>query len=634
MLESKLRVMAGTVHSSNYPRETTGRLQGSRAVILAFAAPLLAGVIGCHQDEKAGLDPDPTAAVVARVEIQPDSVSVPSGDSAYFQAIARGSDGNAVSAPITWSATGGTFDPAGFFHAGAAVGQFRVVAAVSGVEGAPIADTAVVVIPAPPPPPPPAPVIVRLLVTPDTAELVVRDTTRFSAETVWSDSSHRAAAPAWTATGGTVTIAGLYTAGGATGTFRVVGSVDAAPGVTVVDTTWVIVKSAPPPPPPVLQAIVVAPHSVAVVLGAAQAFTAKGTYSDGSQKTTSVTWAATGGTVTSAGIYSAGTSPGTYRVVATAVSKPLADTATVVIPASPPPPPPPPPPSGPLGVDADLYPRPLFPADNPWNQPVDTAQVDPNSSTIISAIGLTKSFHPDFGAFWNGGPFGIPYLVVAGNTAKVPVTFDSFDESDPGPYPIPPNAPIEGGASSGGDRHVLIVDRDNWKLYELFAAYPQTDGSWRAGSGAVFDLQSNALRPIYWTSADAAGLPILPGLARYDEVVAGAITHALRFTVSRTRRAFMAPARHWASSDTSSTRPPMGMRVRLKASFDVSAYPPSARVILTALQKYGMIVADNGSDWYLSGVADPRWNDNEINMLKQLKGSDFEVVLMAGVVTH
>ena len=276
----------------------------------------------------------------------------------------------------------------------------------------------------------------------------------------------------------------------------------------------------------------------------------------------------------------------------------------------------------------------LFPANNPWNQPVDTAQVDPNSDAIINLIGAAKSFHPDFGANWNGGPFGIPYFVVSGSQARVPVSFDYADESDPGPYPIPPNAPIEGGASSSGDRHVLIVDRDAWKLYELFAAYPQTDGSWQAGSGAVFDLGSNALRPAGWTSADAAGLPILPGLVRYDEVVAGSIAHALRFTVARTQRAYIPPARHWASSDANPLRPPMGMRVRLKASFNISSYPARVQVILRALKQYGMIVADNGSDWYLSGVADARWNDGEINLLKQLKGSDFEVVRMQGIVTH
>ena len=281
-----------------------------------------------------------------------------------------------------------------------------------------------------------------------------------------------------------------------------------------------------------------------------------------------------------------------------------------------------------------MIPGRLFPADNPWNQPVDTAPLDPNSDAIVALIGAGKAFHPDFGASYNGGPFGIPYIVVTGTQARVGVTFDYDDESDPGPYPVPPGAPIEGGAASSGDRHVLIVDRDAWKLYELYAAYPQADGSWHAGSGAVFDLMSNALRPAGWTSADAAGLPILPGLVRYDEVTAGVITHALRFTVNRSRRAYLAPARHWASSDTSSLRPPMGMRVRLKAGYDISGFPPSAQVVLRALKTYGMIVADNGSDWYVSGVADSRWNDGEINALKQLRGSDFEVVRMVGIVTH
>lgn len=354
---------------------------------------------------------------------------------------------------------------------------------------------------------------------------------------------------------------------------------------------------------------------------------------------------ATGGAVDGTGLYRAGP-VGDYEVRAHrgSGSAELGALARVKVrhpppppPAPPPPPPPPappppPPPSGPVGINADLSPRRLFPADNPWNQPIDTAQIDPSSDAIITNIGVSKAFHPDFGANWNGGPFGIPYIVVSGTQPPVPVTFDYSSESDPGPYPIPANAPIEGGASSSGDRHVLIVDRDAWKLYELFAAYPQANGSWHAGSGAVFDLSSNALRPAGWTSADAAGLPILAGLVRYDEVVAGEIAHALRFTVSVTRRAYIPPARHWASSNTSTLRPPMGMRVRLKSSFNIAGYSARVQVILRALKKYGMIVADNGSDWYLSGVADARWNDGELNTLKQLRGSDFEVVRMSGVV--
>lgn len=286
-----------------------------------------------------------------------------------------------------------------------------------------------------------------------------------------------------------------------------------------------------------------------------------------------------------------------------------------------------------LGPGASLEGRRPFPDDNPWNTPVDQAPVDPNSDALIAAIGLGDHLHPDFGANWNGGPFGIPYVVIDSTTPRVPVTFGYADESDPGPYPIPRGAPIEGGPRARGDRHVLVVDRDGWMLYELFDAWP-SGGGWRAGSGAVFDLGSNALRPAGWTSADAAGLPIFPGLVRYDEAVEqGVIAHALRFTASRTRRAYVAPARHFASDDPSPSLPPMGMRVRLKASVDGDAYPPSARVILTALKTYGMILADNGSDWYLSGAPDARWDDGDLNTLKQLTGADFEVVQMGPVVT-
>jgi hypothetical protein len=289
-----------------------------------------------------------------------------------------------------------------------------------------------------------------------------------------------------------------------------------------------------------------------------------------------------------------------------------------------------------LGPNASLEGRRPFPADNPWNTPVDQDPVDSNSDTLIASIGLTRGLHPDFGANYNGGPFGIPYIVVGGTTPAVSVTFDYADESDPGPYPIPADAPIEGGAASGGDRHVLVIDRDHWKLYELFAAYAIAGSpNWTAGSGAIFDLGSDTLRTAGWTSADAAGLPIFPGLVRYDEVVEqGAILHALRFTVSHTRHGYVYPARHYASSDTNPFVPPMGMRVRLKSSYDISGYPASARVILQALKTYGMIVADNGSDWFISGAPDPRWNDTELNTLKQVQGSNFEVVRMGTVVTQ
>lgn len=272
----------------------------------------------------------------------------------------------------------------------------------------------------------------------------------------------------------------------------------------------------------------------------------------------------------------------------------------------------------------------VFPADNPWNQDISTLPVAPNSLTLLTSIGLDKGLHPDFGTTYAGHPNGIPYVVIRGTQPRVPVTFAYADESDPGPYPVPPDAPIEGGPSATGDRHVLMIDRDNWKLYELYAAYPEEGGKrWRAGSGAIFDLKSNAVRPAGWTSADAAGLPIFPGLARYDEVMTRkVVTHALRFTCRRTRRAYVYPARHFASRSNDPSLPPMGMRVRLRANFDVTGFPPPAQVILTGLKKYGLILADNGSDWFISGAPDPRWNDEDLSTLKRVKGRDFEVVTM------
>jgi len=294
-----------------------------------------------------------------------------------------------------------------------------------------------------------------------------------------------------------------------------------------------------------------------------------------------------------------------------------------------------PPPSSPGSpvVGGDLMGRRFFPADNAWNKDISGEPIDPNSNNLIASIGLNTGLHPDFGTVWEGAPIGIPYVLVSGNQSKSYVEFDYADESDIGPYPIPPNPPIEGGTNGEGDRHILMLDTDNWKLYELYAAYPTSRG-WRAGSGAIFDLNSNALRPKGWTSADAAGLPILPGLVRYDEVMLrGEITHALRFTVQRSRRAYTHPARHFASSNTDPNLPPMGMRVRLKASFDISAYPAPVQVILRALKKYGMIVADNGSNWFVSGVPDSRWDDNVLRAIKNVKGRDFEVVKMGEIVT-
>ncbi len=270
--------------------------------------------------------------------------------------------------------------------------------------------------------------------------------------------------------------------------------------------------------------------------------------------------------------------------------------------------------------------RPMFPADNVWNVAIDTLPVDANSAAYVTTIGAAKPMHADFGTVYNGAPNGIPFIVVPGSQPRVAVSFDYADESDSGPYPVPPDAPIEGGPSSTGDRHVLVVDRDGGKLYELFAAYPNPDGSWHAGSGAIFDLDGNALRPAGWTSADAAGLPILPGLVRYEEVVAGEIPHALRFTAPQTRNAFIWPARHKASSLAGTNYPPMGQRFRLKASVDIASFGPNVQVILRALKRYGLFLADNGSSWFLSGAPDSRWDDDELHQLGRLTGADFEAV--------
>ena len=273
-----------------------------------------------------------------------------------------------------------------------------------------------------------------------------------------------------------------------------------------------------------------------------------------------------------------------------------------------------------------------FPADNWWNADVSGEPIDPNSATLIASCGM-RGLHPDFGTRWNGAPNGIPYTLVGSAQTKVAVSFQYASESDAGPYPIPRTAPVEGGANGTGDRHVIVIDTLAWKLYELFDAHPVGDGSaWRAGSGAIFDLATNALRPVRWTSADAAGLPIFPGLVRYEEAVTrGVIAHALRFTCPRTRRAFVDPARHFASSDSSSALPPMGMRVRLKGDFDAAGFPAEVRVILQAMKTYGMLLADNGSGWYVSGAPDPRWSDERLATLSRVPSSAFEVVRL-GVV--
>jgi hypothetical protein len=270
---------------------------------------------------------------------------------------------------------------------------------------------------------------------------------------------------------------------------------------------------------------------------------------------------------------------------------------------------------------------PIFPASNAWNQRVDGLPAAADSDAIVRSIGVDNHMHADFGSgLWDGGPIGIPITVVGNKTPRSRVSFEYASESDKGPYPIPRGVKIEGGANADGDRHALLLDKDRCRLYELFALYPKARGGWRAGSGAIFDLRSNRLRPAGWTSADAAGLAILPGLARYDEVKRGRIDHALRFTVSRSRRAYVYPARHFASDLTDPSLPPMGLRLRLKASFDTRPFPRQARIVLEALKRYGMIVSDNGSDWYVSGAPDPRWSNDQLHTLHRVAGSNFEVV--------
>ena len=269
---------------------------------------------------------------------------------------------------------------------------------------------------------------------------------------------------------------------------------------------------------------------------------------------------------------------------------------------------------------------PVFPKSNAWNQRVDSLPVAANSDEIVRSIGANGSVHADFGSgLWEGAPIGIPITVVGRKQAKKRVSFEYADESDRGPYPIPRSVKIEGGRSSTGDRHAIIVDRSSCRLYELYSLYPKGNG-WKAGSGAIWSLRTNKLRPAGWTSADAAGLPIFPGLARYDEVKRGVIDHALRFTVQRTRRAYVYPARHYASDSNDASLPPMGLRLRLKSSFDVSGYPRQARIVLVALKRYGMIVADNGSSWYITGAPSPGWSNDQLHTLGRVRGSDFEVV--------
>ncbi|RAI35926.1 hypothetical protein CH341_30630 [Rhodoplanes roseus] len=276
---------------------------------------------------------------------------------------------------------------------------------------------------------------------------------------------------------------------------------------------------------------------------------------------------------------------------------------------------------------------PVMPRDSIWNVPVDTLPIDAKSARYVARIGAAH-LKPDFGAgFYDGVPMGIPFTVVPMNQPKVPIHYAPFEdeeavapESDPGPYPIPRDAPVEGGPASKDDRHVIVVQQGSCTLFELYKAVPTADGSWNAVSSARFDLEGHELRPDGWTSADAAGLPIFPGLVRYDEVAAGEIRHALRFTLPTTRRAYVWPARHFASRSDEPDLPPMGQRFRLKANVDISRFSAANQVILRALKRYGMFLADNGSPLFLSGAPDGRWNNDDLAALREIRASDFEAV--------
>ena len=288
-----------------------------------------------------------------------------------------------------------------------------------------------------------------------------------------------------------------------------------------------------------------------------------------------------------------------------------------------------------VGIGGSLNGFVPFPADNLWNQNVAGAPVDPNSDAIINFIGASVPLHPDFGSgLYDGQSIGIPYIVVSGQS-PVKIAYTAYgDESDPGPMPIPANAPIEGYPKPGnGDRHVLVLDRDNCWLDELYSSHVLKNGNWNAGSGAVWNLLADETRPYTWTSADAAGLPIFPGLARYDEVAAGAINHALRFTLENSQAAFTPPASHWAANSANSLAAPMGLRLRLKSSYDVSGFPAQSKVILQALQQYGMIMADNGSSMFIGGAPNDNWDNNDLAALKTVPASAFEVLLISPLYT-
>ncbi|MBL0211757.1 MAG: heparinase II/III family protein [Holophagaceae bacterium] len=419
---------------------------------------------------------------------------------------------------------------------------------------------------------------------------------------------------------GAVTGASQVVSPGATTTYTLTAT-NAAGSVTATATVTVN----PAPQPPTISSFIATPSAITAGDSSTLSWTVSGA--------TSLSIDSGVGTVTGASRVVSPSATTTYTLTATNSAGSATASATVTVA----------PPSGSgcgtldLGINSNLHGYRAFPGTSAWNQDVSALPVDPNSAAIINFIGAASGLKADFGSgLWQGSNIGIPYGVVSGSQAKVAINYQAYgDESDPGPMPVPNPAPIEGDnpTATGGDRHVLLLDRDNCILYELYGSQLQANGSWNADSGAIWDLRANTVRPYGWTSADAAGLPVFPGLARYDEVAAGAITHALRFTVPTSRRAYVAPASHWASSNTSASAPPMGMRVRLKASVNINGYPAQSRVILQALKTYGMILADNGSTWFMSGAPNAGWDNNDLQSLNGIKGSDLEVVQMGTIHT-
>jgi hypothetical protein len=338
-------------------------------------------------------------------------------------------------------------------------------------------------------------------------------------------------------------------------------------------------------------------------------------------------------TTTSTTTTSTTVAPTTAAPAPTAAPPPPVPKPTTAPAPAPPPPTAAPGPRPAPGVPGSIGSCSLFPRSSYWYADVSTLPVHPMSAAYVNSVGAAKKVHADFGSgLWDGGPIGIPFVLAAQGQPGVNISFEYADESDPGPYPIPADAPIEGGPASDGDRHILVVEDGTCRLFEVFAAYPDGFGGWTAGSGAVWDLNSNAMRPAGWTSADAAGLPILPGLVRYDEVAAGRIDHAIRITVPKTQKAYVWPASHRASSSTDPNLPPMGTWFRLRADFDISGFPAEAQVVLQALKTHGGIVADNGSSWYLSGAPDERWNNDALATLGRVPGSAFEAVDVSSIM--